>query len=68
MSVSSRAIDWPPKITNPMAWFVPAPMPFDTMSGSMPATNANVVIRIGRSRSRLACTMASRVDSPVALS
>ena len=34
----------------------------------MPATNANVVIRIGRSRSRLACTIASCVDSPVAFS
>ena len=31
----------------------------------MPATNANVVIRIGRRRSRLAWMMAARVPSPV---
>ena len=37
-----------------MAWLVPAPMPRETISGIMPATNAKVVIRIGRSRSRLA--------------
>ena len=65
-SVSSSASDWPPKMTKPIAWFVPAPMPRDTISGSMPATNANVVIRIGRRRSRLAWTTASCVDSPAA--
>ena len=60
-SVSSSASDWPPKMTNPIAWFVPDPTPRETISGIMPATNANVVIRIGRSRSRLACTIASCV-------
>ena len=67
-SVSSSASDWPPKITNPIAWLVPEPMPLETMSGIMPATKASVVIRIGRSRSRLACTMASCVDSPFSFS
>ena len=36
-------------------------MPLETISGIMPATNAKVVIRIGRSRSRLAWTIASCV-------
>ena len=60
-SVSSSASDWPPKMTKPIAWLVPEPMPRETISGIMPATNANVVIRIGRSRSRLARTIASCV-------
>ena len=55
-------------MTNPMAWLVPEPIPRETMSGIMPATNANVVIRMGRSRSRLACTMASCVGRPFSLS
>ena len=54
ISVSSSASDWPPKITKPMARLVPEPMPLETISGIMPATNANVVIKIGRRRSRLA--------------
>ena len=41
-------------ITKPIARFVPDPMPLDHTSGIIPATNANVVIRMGRSRSRLA--------------
>ena len=53
-------------MTKPIAWLVPAPIPRETISGSMPATNANVVIRIGRKRLRLARTTASCVDSPVA--
>ena len=55
-------------MTKPIAWLVPAPIPRETISGSMPATNAKVVIRIGRSRSRLAWTTASCVDSPVSFS
>ena len=51
-------------MTKPIAWLVPEPMPRETMSGIMPATNANVVIRIGRSRSRLAWTIASCVRQP----
>jgi len=47
---------------------VPDPTPRETLSGIIPATNANVVMRIGRSRSRLACTMASARRQPVALS
>ena len=53
-SVSSSTSDCPPMMTNPIARLVPAPMPLETTSGNIPATNANVVIRIGRSRSRLA--------------
>ena len=34
--------------------FVPAPGPLDNVSGIIPATRAMVVIKIGRSRSRLA--------------
>ena len=48
-----------------IARFVPEPMPLEMISGIMPATKANVVIRIGRSRSRLARTMASCVERPV---
>ena len=67
-SVSSSASDCPPKITKPIAWLVPDPIPLETISGIIPATNAKVVIRIGRSRSRLARMIASRVERPVALS
>jgi len=43
---------------------VPEPAPLDTTNGIMPATNATVVMRIGRSRSVLAWMMAWRVGSP----
>src|SRR5439155_23994533 len=46
-------------MTKPMAWLLAAPAPCDITSGIIPATNATVVIRIGRSRSRFACMIAS---------
>ena len=52
-------------MTNPMARFVPEPTPLDSTSGIMPATNDSVVIRIGRSRSRLAWMIASCALMPV---
>ena len=56
-SVSTSTSVWPPMTTQPIAWLVAEPTPLVTTSGTMPATNASVVIRIGRSRSRLAWTI-----------
>ena len=53
-------------ITLPIARLVPAPVPLETTSGIMPATKASVVIRIGRSRSRLARRIASSRGMPCA--
>ena len=53
-------------MTVPIARFVPEPVPLETTSGIMPATNASVVIRIGRSRSRLARRIASTRGIPCA--
>ena len=53
-------------MTVPIARFVPAPVPLETTSGIMPATKASVVIRIGRSRSRLAWRIASARGIPCA--
>ena len=61
-------MSWPPRITEPIARLVPAPVPLEATSGIMPATNASVVIRIGRSRSRFASRMASARGNPSARS
>ena len=58
-SVSNNEKVWPPKITVPIALFVPDPTPLETTSGIMPATKAIVVIKIGLNRSRLARMIAS---------
>src|SRR6185436_301 len=64
MSVSSRAIVCPPMITEAIARFVAEPVPEEATSGIMPATNASVVIRIGRNRSRFAQRIASARAMP----
>ena len=46
------------------AWLKPEPIPREVMSGIMPATNAKVVIRIGRRRSRFARRIASSRGTP----
>ena len=48
----------------PIDLFVPEPGPLESTSGVMPATSAIVVIRIGRSRSRLAWMIASMRSMP----
>ena len=48
----------------PMARLVPEPTPLVTTSGIMPATNAIVVIKIGRRRSWLASRIASWASMP----
>ena len=52
-------------MTKPIARLVPDPTPLDSTSGIMPATKASVVIRMGRKRSRLACTTACVPIEPV---
>ena len=63
-SVSTRTSDWPPMMTKPIARLVADPTPLDSTSGIIPATNAKVVIRIGRRRSRLACRIAASRSMP----
>jgi hypothetical protein len=64
MSVRTSVMNWPPGMTNPMARFVAAPMPLESTSGTIPATNAKVVMRIGLNRSRLACRIAASRSMP----
>ena len=64
--VSSRASVWPPITTEAMVRLVAAPVPRDTARGIIPATKARVVIRIGRSRSLLACRIAAARAMPSA--
>ena len=58
-SVSNSDSSWPMTTGPAVARLNSAPMPCDVTSGNMPATNANVVIRMGRNRSRLPCMIAS---------
>jgi len=67
-SVSSSDSSWPMTTGPAVARLNSAPMPCDVTSGSMPATNANVVIRIGRNRSRLPRMIASKRECPSARS
>ena len=55
---------WPPTASTAIERRSSAPGPAPINSGSMPATKAIVVIRIGRRRSRLACRMAVRRSMP----
>src|SRR6185503_12629295 len=57
--VSTRQSDWPPITTTDVERLIPEPGPLLNASGAIPATNAIVVIRIGRNRSRLAWISAS---------
>jgi hypothetical protein len=61
-------MDCPPTTRTPIDRFVAAPGPLDITRGIIPATRAIVVINIGRSRSRLACMIASYRGIPEARS
>ena len=63
-SVRTSASVCPPMMTLAIARFVPEPTPEETTRGSMPATKARVVMRIGRSRSRFARRIASLRSTP----
>jgi hypothetical protein len=67
-NVSRSESTCPPTTTPAVARLNAEPMPFDVTSGIMPATNAIVVMRIGRSRSLFAWRMASSRGRPLALS
>ena len=54
----------PENTAMPMARRISLPAPLPTMSGITPAQNAIDVMRMGRSRMRQACTMASNSASP----
>ncbi|MNY40874.1 hypothetical protein D3C86_1756500 [compost metagenome] len=58
----------PPSTAVPIAWRPPAPAPVPMASGSTPKPNASEVIRMGRSRSRTASTVASRRLRPCSCS
>jgi hypothetical protein len=58
-SVRKSDSDWPPMTTTAMVRRSSAPGPVPRASGSMPPTSASVVMRIGRSRSRLASMIAT---------
>ncbi len=55
----------PPNTPVPIACCAPAPAPVAIASGSTPRPNASEVIRIGRSRSRTACSVASITPRPL---
>ncbi|MCY1379172.1 hypothetical protein D9M69_668650 [compost metagenome] len=59
-SVNSVPTSMPTTITRPMLKRLLAPAPLAKSSGTRPTTIAAVVIRIGRSRMRAACSMAAR--------
>ena len=67
-SVNSVPIDRPVKITSPIAWRPAAPAPEAITSGTTPRTIAAVVIRIGRSRTPAASSIASRLVLPATCS
>jgi hypothetical protein len=55
---------WPPMTTTAIVRRSSAPGPVPSASGNIPPTSASVVIRIGRSRSRLASRMAMSRSCP----
>ena len=54
----------PPITPVPIEWRLLAEAPVAIASGTVPSTNANEVMTIGRSRSRAASTAASKNDLP----
>ena len=66
--VSASESVCPPSTMPAVAWFFSAPIPLESISGTIPATKASVVMRIGRSRSRFASRIASTMGMPRARS
>jgi len=58
--VNSVPISMPETMTSPIAKRLAAPAPLAARSGNRPTTMAAVVIRIGRSRTRAARSIAAR--------